>query len=269
MTQDEPTIQNRKPKLPYLELHLANGCNLNCRGCSHFSPLFDRNSFPDANALLWDIARLAALFDGIGHLRLLGGEPLLNPDLLLILPEIRRLLPESRLTIVTNGLLADRLGESFIEAVSHLDIAVRLTSYPATQQTVRQTAAQYQARGIDAQASPLTSFFRLFLRKDRKNGFQRCELRHCVLLHNGRLWRCSIAAFISVYNQAFGCRYPEEAGIDIYDSEDGWSLLSKLDLPGELCQFCYDDRTLQPWQQTNHPLKNDWIADKAAEDCYG
>lgn len=30
-----------KPSLDYVEFHLADHCNLNCRGCGHFSPIAD------------------------------------------------------------------------------------------------------------------------------------------------------------------------------------------------------------------------------------
>lgn len=29
----------RKPTLPYIEMHLVDHCNLNCRSCSHYSPV--------------------------------------------------------------------------------------------------------------------------------------------------------------------------------------------------------------------------------------
>ena len=33
-------LDQEKFTLPYLEVNVVDGCNLNCKGCSHFSPLF-------------------------------------------------------------------------------------------------------------------------------------------------------------------------------------------------------------------------------------
>lgn len=65
--------------MPHIELHISDKCNLNCRGCTHFSPLFD-----DVGAVLEnkmaDIKQLKKIFSDILRIDVLGGEPLLNPQ---------------------------------------------------------------------------------------------------------------------------------------------------------------------------------------------
>lgn len=66
-------------KIQY-EVHLADHCNLNCQMCDHFSPLANENFLsPDHYAS--DVERLSELFDhDANYIRLLGGEPLLHPQ---------------------------------------------------------------------------------------------------------------------------------------------------------------------------------------------
>ena len=60
---------------------LAYHCNLNCKGCAHFSPLSPAQ-FPDFEEVERDFARLSELFAGkCKYVCLMGGEPLMNPQI--------------------------------------------------------------------------------------------------------------------------------------------------------------------------------------------
>jgi MoaA/NifB/PqqE/SkfB family radical SAM enzyme len=68
-------------KLKKLSFHvrLTEHCNLNCAGCSAFSPVADEK-FYDVDVFRNDCERIAALTNGeIGQIVLAGGEPLLHP----------------------------------------------------------------------------------------------------------------------------------------------------------------------------------------------
>jgi ABC-2 type transport system ATP-binding protein len=63
------------------EVHLVEHCNLNCKGCYHFSPLA-KEEFLFLTEWEKDCKQLSTLFkDRIGHISLMGGEPLLHPDI--------------------------------------------------------------------------------------------------------------------------------------------------------------------------------------------
>jgi len=220
---------------------------------------------PDQAELLADIRRLTALFGHIGHLRLLGGEPLLNPELLHLLPEFRGLLPHSRISLVTNGLLLEKWGEPLAEMLVHTNTTLCVTCYPCNQEICTRMITQFRTKGVDAILSPLTAFFRLFLHEAGENGFQGCELRHCRLLRHGHLWRCSIAAMISVYNREYHCRYPEENGVDLSAVKDGRQALALLERPGAMCEYCSDNGTLRKWS-SGSSCAEDWRADLYKED---
>ena len=67
--------------LTKIDIHLADSCNLNCFGCSHFSQIA-QSKFPDIQAYERDIKALSAVTQGfIGKIQLMGGEPLAKSKL--------------------------------------------------------------------------------------------------------------------------------------------------------------------------------------------
>lgn len=94
----------------YLEVNLADHCNLNCQCCDHFSPIASK-TFLDFEQYAKDIKRLAYLTDGkIGLMKLQGGEPLLNERLIDYIRVTRESFPESHICLFTDGVLLSKWG---------------------------------------------------------------------------------------------------------------------------------------------------------------
>ena len=134
-----------------LEVNLADHCNLNCQCCDHFSPIAEE-TYLDYDQYVKDIRRLADLTDGkIGLMKLEGGEPLLNNRVIDYMKVTRECFPESRIWLITDGLLLPKLGQreedNIWEAVKEYEIEIRMTKYPIPLQTER-IVAQAQAHGV-------------------------------------------------------------------------------------------------------------------------
>ena len=108
------------PIIPRLEVNLIDGCNLNCKGCSHFSAIFSPQSIYKLEDYIAVMNRLRKLGRFV-RFRLLGGEPLMVKDLSEYLYETRRVFPEADLEIVTNGLWVDMVDEELWQAISKTD----------------------------------------------------------------------------------------------------------------------------------------------------
>ena len=106
-------IDLSKPFLNYLEINLVDNCNLNCKGCAHFSNICDKN-YVEVKKFEQDLKKITEIFN-LYNFRLLGGEPLLHPNLKEILEIARYYLPSSRIVIVTNGLLLDKLSPEILK----------------------------------------------------------------------------------------------------------------------------------------------------------
>ena len=86
-------------KMPWsllrFEVHLTDKCNLNCAGCIHFSSLCNETNLLDIITYKSDCQRISELTNGrIADIRLLGGEPLLHPDIKDFLVLTRKYFPE-------------------------------------------------------------------------------------------------------------------------------------------------------------------------------
>ena len=89
----------------FLEIHIVDHCNLKCEGCSHFSPIADPwfISLEDYEKQIRTAARFFR--KKIEEFHILGGEPLLHPDIEKIMSITRKYFCDNEISVVTNGLL--------------------------------------------------------------------------------------------------------------------------------------------------------------------
>ena len=119
-----------QPRLGLVEVAILDHCNLNCRGCFHFAPLAKERIIPLEN-IQSDLRRLSSLTAGrLTRLRIMGGEPLLHPDLLEILRTARGCFPRTVVSVLSNGVLLPTRKQGFWDVCRENDITVEVTKYP-------------------------------------------------------------------------------------------------------------------------------------------
>lgn len=111
-----------KRRVKRLELHVSNHCNLSCRGCSHLSPL-ETTNFIDEDITLRSMEILKSLLT-CDTIHLLGGEPLLYPNIAEFVYKIRKVGIANKVTIATNGLLIDKMDMSFWKAIDEANVSI-------------------------------------------------------------------------------------------------------------------------------------------------
>ena len=123
-----------------LEYHVTNSCNLACVGCNHYTHILKGNNKQpkelDADLASWG-PRL-----NIKQFHLLGGEPFAHRRLLEFCKVARGHLATSKIDIVTNGLLINRVPNlDFLgRRLSELNVGIKLTVHsqnPAYQQKIQ------------------------------------------------------------------------------------------------------------------------------------
>lgn len=258
---------NERPVLRYVEVHAADHCNLNCKACSHFSPLFPGGVFPNSSRIKKDFIQLRRLFSSIMTIRVLGGEPLLNPDLPLLLVFIRELFPESRIAVVSNGILLKKTAELLTQCMRDNHIQMHVTHYPVEpelRQTIREGIRLFREQQVEVIESPLMDRFRLFLTEYpvKEDSFLRCNVRGCNLVRNGRIYSCAMSAMISQYNKVFEKSFPENDGICLETAEAGCDVLQALNQKCGLCAYCYDSDRLVRWERTGNYRAEDWLMER-------
>lgn len=231
------------------EVHLAEHCNLNCSGCNNFSPLA-KPEFMDIPGYINDLKRLNEIFgDRIEQVGLLGGEPLLNPDVAEIMAITRTNLPKADISIVTNGLLLPKQNDEFWEACVKYNIKLFVTKYPVKFDfdSIYKLAEE---KGVELtlfgntdkeEKSFLRVPFDLEGKQDKELSYVMCNRANgCIVLNKGRLYTCTTVAHIRHFGEYFAkeLEVTEEDSIDIYKENDADAILKRLAEPIDFCRYC-------------------------------
>ena len=255
---------------PHLEIQIAEHCNLNCASCTHFSPLAEA-SFIDGDSFEDQLKKANAVFrDHAKSLKIMGGEPLLHPELETLLPMARKAMPGMRITLQTNGTLLTGMPEAFWRACSEFDILIRVTRYPVSLQTdvIDALAKRY---AVNLKYHPENGVVKSFNRyplnpsgnASPEANHSRCRMKgRYVLIKEGRLYPCPISGNIEHFNRAFGQPLAREETdslpLDSINRFEDWASFASKCTP--FCRYCQPDRFERDigWHVSRHAI-GEWI----------
>lgn len=262
--QDDPILypyMEVLPELMQIEFHLADHCNLNCKGCSHFSNLVSKPTFPDKEQFTRDLHQLAGYFSQIHNFYLLGGEPLLNQEIGDYITAIRHTFPYTHIIIVTNGLLLLTLKNDLIQTIKENRVHISISDYTCLDRD--KIISFVQTHALSAELREGKECFSKYLNphgnSDKEQIFSNCIRRNCTFLAKGKVAACCQPFVIHYFNDYFHENIPADEGIDLYEPGlDGWEIQKRLITPMESCRYCSVDVPFD-WAISKEPYtKNDW-----------
>lgn len=254
-----------KPWLDIMEYHVADFCNMNCKGCGHCANLIENAGFPDIDSYEKELDRLAELFDGIGLIRLLGGEPLLNPQLLDFLKLTRKYFPFSNLHLVTNGILLDEMSEELLRFIREESVIMDISLYPPMHGMEEEIRKALTSKGILFNIERIEYFYRRFMPcggNDPERSFANCDSSANHLMYKGKIASCAMPFSVEILNKEYGYEVTHDAWIDLFDEHlDGWEINRRLKQASSLCSYCSSGLEEFNWAQRNgqDALESDWI----------
>lgn len=229
------------------ETDIVGHCNLNCKCCNHFSPLVD-SYFVSPDALERDFARLSELAGRDNeNIDLMGGEPLLHPEIVKITGIARRYF-DGPINIVTNGILLEKMNAEFWEACKRNSIHIKVTSYPIelNHRAIKRLAKEHAVKlSIRMQFANKHTWCRL--PKDMAGGqdiadnIRLCVVANfCVFLKDGKLSTCCLPLLIDRFNAYFNTKAEVSADdfIDIYKAKNIEEIYAFLSRPMPFCRYC-------------------------------
>ncbi|MDR0743153.1 MAG: radical SAM protein [Tannerella sp.] len=239
----------RKKQIPILHIHLADHCNLNCRGCDNFSPL-SPEVFAKIDVVERDCARISALSEGnVNEVQLLGGEPLLHPQVTAFNEIARKYFPTTPVKIVTNGILLLKQPDTFWESCRENRIEIMVTKYPVRldhdkiERHVREQGVAFCFYGNTGsvpktmQCAPLD----VSGKQNPRDSFLRCSsANRCISLDDGKVYTCSLIPYVKYFNAHFGKNLvvTEDDYIDIYKAQSIGEILDFTAKPPPFCRYC-------------------------------
>ena len=253
-----------RPLLEYVETHLVDHCNMNCRGCSHFSPVAEP-WFADVDTFRGDLEALSRLFRSVRTLRLMGGEPLLHPQVERFLVSARAVFPKARIHLVTNGLLLDDRPETFWAACRENRIDLSITIYPPMTARAEPCAVLCRKQGVRVRMTRADQFC-VWLNKQGDSPvvetFAQCrKTLYCPVLRAGRLYTCATSAYSEFFNKRFGPTLPQSGGLDLSEKGlTGKKVLRWLDQPVVLCRYCAAEKGVAAWSN-GRAAAADWFVE--------
>lgn len=270
MAEIKARIKEPRKKLKF-QIHLVEHCNLNCRGCYHFSSLAEEE-YLDFKEYSRDIKQLSTLFHGeMEEILLLGGEPLLHPDLSEFMIETRTYFPKGTIKILSNGILLPNLSDSFWEALRTTGTELWLTKYPISfdYQGIERLAEEKGCQIYYFNQEPVRTLGHQPLdisgTRNYIDNFEICyRANECIFLEHGKLYPCLISAtsrhFSKYYN--VNLEIDEKDSIDIYKVNSGEELLMGLTKPTPFCRYCNRDDVQIfgriPWSQSKREM-SEWV----------
>ena len=249
----------KKPSKLRFEIHLAEHCNLNCKACNNFSPIAEPE-LVDVDEFKRDFERLGSLFSGeCERIYLLGGEPLLHPEIITLMKISRANFVKGDIDVFTNGILLTKMSPDFWKTCHDTNIGIIVSAYPINL-TIDEIKALASNAGVKIQwAWGQSSQDRdLFVirpidvsgKQNAKVNFGICPRSvNCVMLSHGKLCSCSLVPNIYHFNKFFGESIPvlKENYIDIYEDLTSDEILSRLAEPIPACKYCSFNSKIIKW----------------------
>ncbi len=200
----------------YVEIQLCDRCNLDCAYCSHLSPVSKPVTI-SLETLEAECHRLARV--GVDEVNLMGGEPLLHPQVCEAIKLTRSILPNIKLIVSTNGLLLPRMSKEFWQCCRENKVVLRITPYPkAKNGTLNYFKYVWLIRKnrVRMESTGWRFGFRhqLLSEKaeyDATSNYLRCQL-HCTQVRDATLWPCAYVAYAFNLNNKFGTNFKTAAG---------------------------------------------------------
>jgi hypothetical protein len=254
-------VKNELPLLHHFEVHLTDHCNLNCKGCFHFSNLCKPN-FADLDSYRSDLEAMAQKLR-VTQMRLMGGEPLLHPQVNDFMRVTRECLPDTRICVLTNGILVTKMPPEFWETLAETNTMMLCDAYPIGL-PVDEINALAEKYGVELEWTDDRNLFfntpiDLEGKQDPALEFRRCSgISNCPNYRNGRLYPCARIAYIDAFEERFGITGmdgTEADSISIRDSTSAeiWEFMTH---PVPWCRFCdYDHFYMYEWDRTERSIE--------------
>jgi organic radical activating enzyme len=238
-------IVNGKVRTRALEYHIADHCNLHCDHCCSYSPIL-KKWFADPDEFERDLRAIQRAV-APEFVKIVGGEPLLHPELERLLVTARELNVAPRLQLTTNAFLIHKLTPRGWDAIDMLTVS--LYPEPAlSKERIRFIARQAAARRIEVSWKVQDKFTCLDRDQaadyaDARRVFQDCWIRHrCNSIRHGRFYCCTRPQYVQKFASDRDLFLEDGVPVDDPDS-DALALRLKAHLeqtePLHSCFLCH------------------------------
>ena len=261
-----------RPCLEYMVLNILDHCNLRCKGCDHFACIADEY-YVSYESICKDLDRMAELFHGdyINQIAVMGGEPLLHPEITKILKAVRERFPYTIIRLTTNGLLLLKQDQEFWKVCRENDVTIVNTKYPINldfagmkgkAETEGVSFMYFEDTGDEVVKKSFKKSINLKGNSNPVVSFANCHIsNYGNFLMEGKFFGCpfscqSYRIFNKKYNQ--NLRLTEKDYLDIYKVKDMQEVLDFCAKPRPYCRYCVGKTAISDWSRSEQKM-SEWV----------
>lgn len=231
-----------------LEIFLTQHCNLSCQGCSASSP-FAKEQFASLNDFEISLQKLRSVLRP-DRVTLLGGEPLLHPQIEDFIKIARDARMFNKIMVTTNGLQLKKASSSFWNSVDGIEISL----YPANQRFILENSSHFLEMAQNTKTElifyPKSTFNHILFSSKVPAEliapiFKKCYYKNFThALHKSRIYRCAPSVFNHNYLSHFTDYQDYSSEQDYFEIEESKNLIEDLNrflnspVPLRACSFC-------------------------------
>lgn len=237
---------------------MVDSCNLKCAACSHYSSLLGDKTYPSLEHIVTDLSFLKSkVGDNLHCLRMLGGEPLIHPQICDCLREIRCIFQKAELVLVTNGMLLSKMPDEFYKLCLDSNISVKITDYGIID--LKKVISELRERGISAsyyKSSKQWHYQHIRTTEGEIDCLGKCIYKNiCNNYRDGKIFLCPHIAYIDIFNEYFnkGIKLDDSDYIDLNEIGDFSELMERL--VSSKPTFC---RRYCNYYGNGHPKNGSW-----------
>ncbi len=258
---------NEREELGTIEIHAADHCNLNCKNCSMFCGLVREARYPNYEKAKAGLLKLRRFFNHIKKVRIIGGEPFLNPDLNKFIDLVRTIYPWTDIRLITNGILIKTMTEELKETLRRNLVTLVITQYPPLTSKMDEIHTFLANDNIQHE---ITDVVKCFQKIYDLSGKQNVGVSHkachwkgeCATIFEDKIAPCFVPFVLPFAAAYFSLPISLSGIIDL--NEEGLTpqvIHKRMEEPFDLCKYCAADHKMVPWEITDYKAKqmiSDW-----------
>jgi organic radical activating enzyme len=260
-------IYTERTELETMEIHAAEHCNLNCKNCSMFCGLVETCDFPCYQEFEEGIKQLKNFFPHIKKFRIIGGEPLLNPELDKYIRLIRNVYPYTDIRLISNGILVTKMSDQLIQTIIDNDVTFIVTQYISLKHSIDEINRFLSKTGIRYIVTEAVLEFQKIYNalgdSDIDENFYRCHWKgSCATMYGTKIATCYVPFVIHYFSDKFNLAIEETGKIDLM--EEGLTaqeIIKRMHTPFDMCRYCAPKGNWTEWERLpdkNNTTIQDW-----------
>lgn len=178
---------------------VSERCSLKCKDCLHLMQYYQQPKNIDLESCKESFDRLLSVAEHISEIRILGGEPFMNPDMYQIIDWWHDNPNVHIFRVYTNGTIVPT--ESVMKYLTYPKVDVYISDYGINKESINKLANKFEEYGIKYYVSPYDGWadagdlhFRNHTESENIEIFGRCHARNCITFIDGQLHRCPRSA---------------------------------------------------------------------------